>query len=187
MGQALKKELSPWMEAALGQLESYQQSAARSGVLLIKIDVQTLYLINDGRIESSWPISTSKFGIGNQSGSYKTPSGVHRVAEKIGANCKLREIIRARIPTGVIAPLTNVTPASGDMITTRILWLQGLQPGINSGGSVDSHLRYIYIHGTPEEGLLGSPSSIGCVRMGNEDVVEVFDLVEVGTLINIVP
>jgi lipoprotein-anchoring transpeptidase ErfK/SrfK len=113
--------------------------------------------------------------------------GLHRVAEKIGANCSLREIIRARIPTGEVAPLGDAAPATRDMITTRVLWLQGLQPGFNSGGNVDSHLRYIYIHGTPEERLLGSPSSIGCVRMGNEDVIELFDLVEVGTLVNIVP
>jgi hypothetical protein len=115
---------------------------------------------------------------------------VHRVAEKIGAGCQLREIIRARVPSGEIAPLadaSSLTPASRDMITTRILWLQGLQPGINSGGNVDSRLRYIYIHGTPEERLLGTPSSIGCVRMANDSVIEVFDQVKVGTLINIVP
>lgn len=188
MGQALKKELSPWMTAALRQLENYRGEATGSKVLLIKIGEQALYLLENGHVEKSWPVSTSKFGIGNQSGSYKTPAGIHRVADKIGANCKLREIIRTRVPTGEIAPLPDsAAPASRDMITTRILWLQGLQPGINSGGNVDSYLRYIYIHGTPEERLLGSPSSIGCVRMGNEDVIEVFDSVEVGTLVNIVP
>lgn len=189
MGQALKKELAPWMTAALRQLENFGE-ATGSKVLLIKISEQALYLLENGRVEKSWPVSTSKFGIGNQSGSYKTPAGIHRVAEKIGADCRLREIIRTRVPTGEIAPLPDVSsaaPASRDMITTRILWLQGLQPGINSGGNVDSYLRYIYIHGTPEERLLGSPSSIGCVRMGNEDVIEVFDSVEVGTLVNIVP
>jgi lipoprotein-anchoring transpeptidase ErfK/SrfK len=189
-GQALKQELPPWMTAALRQLEDCGAETAGSNVLLVKIDEQTLYLLSDGRIEKSWPVSTSKFGVGNQSGSYKTPSGVHRVAEKIGAGCRLREIIRTRIPTGEIAPLSDAlsaAPASRDMITTRILWLQGLQPGVNSGGSVDSYLRYIYIHGTPEERLLGSPSSIGCVRMGNEDVIELFEQVEVGTLVNIVP
>jgi lipoprotein-anchoring transpeptidase ErfK/SrfK len=189
VGQAFKVKLPPWMSSALQQLESYR-SSADAAVLLVKIDEQTLYLLNAGGIEKSWPVSTSKFGIGNQSGSYKTPAGVHRVAEKIGTNCQLREIIRTRIPTGEIAPLTDIsslTPAPVDMITTRILWLQGLQPGINSGGNVDSYLRYIYIHGTPEERLLGSPSSIGCVRMGNEAVIEVFGNVQVGTLVNIVP
>jgi lipoprotein-anchoring transpeptidase ErfK/SrfK len=178
------------MSSALQQLESYRTQPAAPTVLLVKIDEQTLYLIDDGQIKKSWTVSTSKFGIGNQSGSYKTPAGVHRVAEKIGANCKPREIIRTRIPTGEIAPLTDLSSlasTSRDMITTRILWLQGLQPGINSGGSVDSYLRYIYIHGTPEERLLGSPSSIGCVRMGNEDVIEVFDNVQVGTLVDIIP
>lgn len=190
MVRALKKELLPWMTAALRQLEDYRGNAAGSKVLLVKIEEQALYLLDNGRIEQSWSVSTSKFGIGNQSGSYKTPAGVHRVAEKIGANCKLREIIRTRVPTGEIAQLTeaaSAAPASQDMITTRILWLQGLQPGINRGGSVDSYLRYIYIHGTPEERLLGAPSSIGCVRMGNEDVIELFDSVEVGTLVNIIP
>lgn len=190
MGQAVKKELSPWMSAALRQLESHRGEAAGSKVLLVKIDEQTLYLLDNGRIESMWPVSTSKFGIGNQSGSYKTPAGVHRVAEKIGAGCRLREIIRTRIPTGEIAPLADASsaaPVSRDMITTRILWLQGLEPGINRGGNVDSYLRYIYVHGTPEERSLGAPSSIGCVRMGNEDMIELFDGVEVGTLVNIVP
>ena len=178
------------MSSALQQLEGYRMLAAGSAVLMVKVDEQTMYLLNDGLIEKSWPVSTSKFGIGNQSGSYKTPAGVHRVAEKIGANCKLYEIIRTRIPTGEIASLTDMSslaPASRDMITTRIMWLEGLQPGINSGGNVDSHLRYIYIHGTPEERLLGSPSSIGCVRMSNEAVIEVFGSVEVGTLVNIIP
>jgi lipoprotein-anchoring transpeptidase ErfK/SrfK len=175
------------MESALEQLEGYREgAAAETGVLLVKIEQQTLYLVDNGRLKKTWPVSTSKFGVGNQSGSYKTPSGSHRVAEKIGAHCKLREIIRARIPTGQVAPLSDAAPATRDMITTRILWLQGLQPGFNSGGNVDSYLRYIYIHGTPEERLLGTPSSIGCVRMGNEDVIELFDLVEVGTLVNIV-
>jgi lipoprotein-anchoring transpeptidase ErfK/SrfK len=178
------------MTAALRQLESHRAATARSKVLLVKIDAQALYLLDNGRIEKSWSVSTSKFGVGNQSGSYKTPAGVHRVAEKVGADCRLREIIRARIPTGEIVPpgdASSAAPASRDMITTRVLWLQGLQPGINRGGNVDSYRRYIYIHGTPEERLLGVPSSIGCVRMGNEDVIEVFDSVEVGTLVNIVP
>lgn len=175
------------METALQQLEGHRENLAETDALLIKIELQTLYLVGAGRVQKNWPVSTSKFGIGNQSGSYKTPVGLHRVADKIGAHCRLREIIRARIPTGEVAPLGGAVPASRDMITTRILWLQGLQPGLNSGGNVDSYLRYIYIHGTPEERLLGSPSSIGCVRMGNEDVIELFDLVEVGTLVNIVP
>jgi hypothetical protein len=186
VGQALKMQLPTWMPSALQQLEAYRTAATGSAVLLIKIDEQTLYLLNNGVVEKTWPVSTSKFGIGNQSGSYKTPFGVHRVAEKVGADCQPCEIIRARIPTGEIAVL-DTAHSSRDMITTRVLWLDGLQPGVNSGGNVDSRLRYIYIHGTPEERLLGTPSSIGCVRMANESVIEVFDQVEVGTLVDIVP
>jgi lipoprotein-anchoring transpeptidase ErfK/SrfK len=186
VGRALKKQLPQWMSSALQQLENHRTPAAGSAVLLIKIDEQTLYLLDKGAIKKTWPVSTSKFGIGNQSGSYKTPIGVHRVAEKVGADCQPCEIIRTRIPTGEIAVL-DTAHSSRDMITTRILWLDGLQPGVNSGGNMDSRLRYIYIHGTPEERLLGTPSSIGCVRMGNEAVIEVFDSVQIGTLVNIVP
>lgn len=185
MGRALKKQLPPWMASALQQLESHRTPEAGSAVLLIKIDEQTLYLLDKEIIKKTWPVSTSKFGTGNQSGSYKTPLGVHQVSEKIGEGCQLCEIIRARIPTEEIAVL-DTAHSSRDMITTRVLWLGGLQPGINSGGNVDSRLRYIYIHGTPEERLLGTPSSIGCVRMGNEAVIEVFDRVRVGTLVNII-
>jgi hypothetical protein len=185
VGRALKKQLPPWMSSALQQLENYRTPAAGSAVLLVKIDEQALYLLDKGLIKKTWAVSTSKFGTGNQSGSYKTPLGVHRVAEKVGADCQPCEIIRTRMPTGEIAVL-DTAHSSHDMITTRILWLDGLQPGVNSGGNVDSRLRYIYIHGTPEEKLLGTPSSIGCVRMGNEAVIEVFDSVQVGTLVNIV-
>src|SRR5688572_10688939 len=174
------------MSSALQQLENYRTPAAGSAVLLIKIDEQTLYLLDNGMVKKTWPVSTSKFGVGNQSGSYKTPLGVHQISEKVGADCQPCEIIRTRIPTGEIAVL-DTAHSSRDMITTRVLWLDGLQPGVNSGGNVDSRLRYIYIHGTPEERLLGTPSSIGCVRMGNEAVIEVFDSVQIGTLVNIVP
>ena len=115
-----------------------------------------------------------------------TPTGMHRIAEKIGADAPLGMIFKGRQPTGEIANIvTDDLAGELDLITTRILWLEGLEPGINQGEGFDSHARYIYIHGTPEEGRLGHTVSRGCIRMANRDILELFDLVEPGTLVYI--
>ena len=154
----------------------------------VQIDTakQRLYLVNQNHIESSYPISTSKYGLGGEQDSYKTPLGAHAVAQKIGSQCQLNEILRARQPTGECAEIIATPIASEqDLVLTRILWLQGLEPGKNSGTGVDSHERYIYIHGTQEEGLIGKPASHGCVRMMNADIVELFDRISENTFIYI--
>ncbi|KAG1663415.1 Amidophosphoribosyltransferase [Nymphon striatum] len=129
-----------------------------------------------------------KAGLGNLSGSFKTPLGVHKIEEKIGKGAKPGTIFKARLNTHAIAPiLFNPDETSNaDNITSRILWLKGLEHGVNLGNDVDTYKRYIYIHGTDEEGRLGTPVSHGCIRMANSEVIELFDEVEVGTIVCII-
>lgn len=133
-----------------------------------------------------YPVSTAKNGLGEQSGSYCTPRGRHRIAEKIGAGQPMFAVFKTRVPTGEIwsRELAAENP-DRDWILTRILWLEGLEDGKNRGRQVDSHDRYIYIHGTDEEHLIGTPVSHGCIRMRNADVAELFDLVDRGTEVKI--
>jgi lipoprotein-anchoring transpeptidase ErfK/SrfK len=134
-----------------------------------------------------YPVSTAKNGLGEACGSYCTPRGRHRIAEKIGAGKPLYAVFKARVPTGEIwsRDLEANNPGR-DWILTRILWLDGLEQGRNKGGQVDTHDRYIYIHGTNEEHLIGTPVSHGCIRMKNDDVAELFDLVDEGTEVVII-
>ncbi len=113
---------------------------------------------------------------------------MHIVKKKYGANAKIGTIFKARANTGRIAKiLTEVGKRSNaDNVTTRILWLSGLEKGKNKGGNVDSYRRYIYIHGTDEEGRLGAPASHGCIRMNNQDVINFYQNIPVGTLVVIV-
>lgn len=165
-------------------------AAAESGEQALVVDVssQQLYLFESGALVGSFPVSTAERGTGNQEGSLQTPLGLHRVDEKIGADAPRGMIFRGRQPTGELAEvLTGAAErAARDDVTTRILWLQGLEPGVNQGGNVDSKQRYIYIHGTPEEGRIGRPASHGCVRMTNADVITLFDRVREGALVDII-
>lgn len=155
--------------------------------ILIKISEQRLYLLQDGYILLTYPVSSSRHGTGNQAGSHKTPLGVHRIAEKIGDGCQVGEIIKARKPTGRLAAVISAPHSvEQDVITTRVLWLEGLEHGVNRGAGVDSFARFIYIHGTSEEGLIGQPASIGCIRMKNTDIIDLFDSVDEGTLVQLI-
>jgi len=156
--------------------------------LVVDVTSQRMYLFEQGRLAASYPVSTAERGTGNREGSLRTPLGLHRVDEKIGAGAPSGMIFRGRRPTGERAEILTQPDqrASRDDVTTRILWLAGLEPGVNQGGDVDSKRRYIYIHGTPEEGRIGTPASHGCVRMTNDDVIELFDRVEVGALVDII-
>lgn len=160
--------------------------------LFIEVDMrlQQLYLwepVPDGDILlRQYPVSTATNGAGAQNGSYCTPLGRHRIAEKIGAGVPLFSAFKSRQPTGEIwTPELDAANPGRDWILTRILWLEGMESGRNQGGAVDSHKRFIYIHGTNEEHRLGTPASHGCIRMRNEDVAELFDLVKVGTEVRI--
>jgi len=129
---------------------------------------------------------SARAGPGEQQGSEKTPRGRHEVRAKIGAGAPVRAVFAGRRPTGEICSDELFAAQPGrDWILTRILWLRGLEPGRNRRGDVDSMRRYIYIHGTPEEDAIGRPVSHGCIRMRNDDVVELFDLVEPGTPVEI--
>jgi lipoprotein-anchoring transpeptidase ErfK/SrfK len=133
-----------------------------------------------------YPISTAKNGVGEQCGSYCTPRGRHRISDKIGEGQPLYAVFKSRVPTGEIwSPQMGAEQPDRDWILTRILWLDGQEEGNNKGGEVDTHDRYIYIHGTSEEHLIGQPASHGCIRMKNTDVAELFDLLEVGTPVTI--
>ncbi len=160
--------------------------------LVIDVDMrlQQLYLWEpypDGDILiRQYSVSTAANGAGEEDGSHCTPRGRHRIAEKIGAFVPLCSAFKSRQPTGEVwTPELDAEYPGRDWILTRILWLEGLEPGKNQGGTVDTHNRYIYIHGTNEEHKLGTPASHGCIRMKNTDVAELFDLVKEGTEVRI--
>ncbi len=129
----------------------------------------------------SYPISTAANGMGNQIDSYMTPLGIHRVRQKIGGDQPRCMVFEAREATGRIAG--NLDYRERDEITSRILWLDGLEPGVNRDGDCDTFSRYIYIHGTSDEKRIGEPVSAGCIRMKNDDVIELFDDVLVNDLV----
>lgn len=160
-------------------------------VLLINAEAnpQKMELVENGQVTAEWVISTATKGLGSRKGSEQTPTGVHRIAQKIGDGAAVGAIFKARQDSGRVARiLTGSGERSGeDNVTSRILWLDGLEPGVNKGGSVDSYERYIYIHGTDEEGRLGAPASHGCIRMRNQEVIDLFDRVDENTLVVITP
>jgi Uncharacterized protein conserved in bacteria len=141
---------------------------------------QRLTVIDNGNPGQEYPVSTSRFGIGNKEGSFKTPQGVHRVCEKVGAGAPAGRIFRDRIDTGDNWPIGE---PGENLILSRVLRLEGLELGVNKGKGIDSFERYIYIHGTNNEEHVGRPLSQGCVCMKNDDVIRVFDSVEEGTIV----
>jgi L,D-transpeptidase catalytic domain len=127
-------------------------------------------------------ISTSRFGIGQVAGSNCTPLGLHRIAEKIGGGWPAGTAFKSRQQVGF-----TWSGSPDAKITSRILWLEGLEPGFNRGGNVDSHGRYIYIHGTGDETTLGRPASCGCIHLAADDLIPLFDALPGGTLVWIEP
>jgi len=153
----------------------------------ISIPKQTLVLFDDeGRKLREYTVSTATNGPGERQGSYCTPRGRHVVRARIGAGAAPNTVFVARRPTGEIwSPELAARFPNRDWILTRILWLSGCQPGFNRFGDVDTMRRYIYIHGSPDTVAMGRPGSIGCVRMRNADIVELYDLVPAGTPVEI--
>ena len=136
----------------------------------------------DGALLHEYPVSTSKYGTGCQNGSEKTPLGLHRIADKLGGAMPVNEVFIGRIPQGSLEEcIERGVDLPDDVIMSRIMWLEGMEPGRNKGGYVDTYQRYIYIHGTNHEDQIGTPTSIGCIRMRNQDVVDLFRLVQVGS------
>ena len=156
--------------------------------IVVNIEQQTLSLRDsEGEEIRQYPVSTSRYGTGSENGSNKTPLGLHRIKDKIGAAMPVYEVLEGRLPKGNLFELQEQgAELPEDVITSRIMWLEGMEPGRNRGGHVDTYNRYIYIHGTSDEASIGSPTSIGCIRMLNEDVVELFRLVEPGTEVDII-
>ncbi len=176
------------IKAAVQKLETRFKLTGNTPALVIDPDSQQLYLIRNGKILSTYPVSTAIKGLGNRNGSYQTPTGTHRICAKYGKDAAIGTIFRARKNTGKIAKIyRDKTDTPRDYVTTRILRLAGMEPGKNKGKGVDSYRRFIYIHGTPEEGLIGTPASHGCIRMKNRDVIKLFNAVPVGTLVEILP
>ncbi|MHB1676638.1 MAG: L,D-transpeptidase family protein [Sulfuriferula sp.] len=139
------------------------------------------------RLAHQYPVSTAANGAGEQNGSFQTPRGLHVIAEKIGADAPLYAVFRARKFTGEIwTPQIGAAQPECDWILSRILWLAGCEPGKNLGGDVDTQSRYIYLHGTHAESLVGTAVSHGCIRMKNADIMALFNLVKIGTAVNIV-
>lgn len=154
--------------------------------MYISVKHQQLYLIENDSTIRNYPISTATNGIGTKENSNMTPYGLHTIKQKIGSNVPSGGIMESRVYYGKIAHiLTQQENADKDYVTTRIMWLQGEENGLNRGRNVDSYNRYIYIHGTPEEGFIGQPASHGCIRMKNKDVIELYDLIDEGTPIYI--
>ncbi len=144
--------------------------------LRIEISVarQAMDVFEGSRLVRTYPVSTSRFGLGSEEGSNRTPLGRFVVAEKIGDGAREGTVFKSREPVGVLGE--DMENGEGDFVVTRILWLDGEEEGNrNTKG------RYIYIHGTNHEERLGRRASIGCVRMGNADVAELFGRVPVGT------
>lgn len=151
-------------------------------MIVIDLDKQELVFK-----EKVYSVSTSKRGPGELNGSLCTPRGRHIVRAKIGAGLPLGAVFVRRRPTGEVwTPELHAQYPGRDWILTRILWLSGCEPGRNRLGEVDTMRRYIYIHGAPDEDPMGIPSSHGCIKMRNDEVMELFDRVPPGTRVRII-
>ncbi|HEX4985770.1 MAG TPA: L,D-transpeptidase [Burkholderiales bacterium] len=152
----------------------------------ISIAEQALELSEDGALLRRYKVSTAKNGAGEKNGSFRTPRGRHVIRAKIGGDAAPNTVFVKRRPTGeIFGPELDARHPGRDWMLTRLLWLSGSEPGVNRLGDVDTMRRYIYIHGSPDSRKMGEPGSIGCIRMHNADVIELFDLVEAGTPVEI--
>ena len=144
----------------------------------MRLGPATLQFYRGGRLVKSYPVSTSRRPPSNVKNSFGTPKGLHEIAERIGDGQPPGAVFESRVPTG--RHFSEYAGDAGNLVTTRILWLRGLEPGVNSGGEVDTYERYIYIHGTNREDRIGEPLSAGCVLMQSLDLIELYDQVRVG-------
>ena len=170
-------------------LRDFQRACETSSVtptrfaLVVSVAGQTLSLFENAsaywRLGGKFLCSTSRFGTGQTEGSNRTPLGLHRVAEKIGVGEPAGTVFRARKVVGH----TSQPEFADAKITTRILWLEGLEPGFNRGGNMDSRSRHIYLHGTADQSSIGTPTSCGCIHLADADLIPLFDLLPVGSLV----
>ena len=170
-------------------MELVNKTCARLGIkpgeriLFVRIGTATLQFYRLGVLAKSYVVSTSLRPPSNIKNSLGTPTGLHEIAERIGAGQPAGMVFKSRTSTGRHFSEFDEPEASRQLITSRILWLRGLEAGVNRGGEVDSFDRYIYIHGTNHEDRLGKPMSAGCVEMRNLDVIELCDEVRTGDLV----
>ena len=173
--------------------DALRLAARRAGVrftrfaLMVSVLTQRMYLFERRALDDLFPlyglnerflISTSAFGVGQKENSNQTPLGLHRISRKIGGGHMIGTVFRGRVPVGLT--WQGMPEAT---IAHRILWLEGLEPGKNAGGDVDSFKRYIYIHGFADELTLGRPASHGCIHMSAKDLIRLYDMVSEGTLV----
>jgi hypothetical protein len=169
-------------------MEQVNKTCARLGIkpgerfLSVRIDTATLQFFRKGALVKSYVVSTSRRPPSNVKNSLGTPRGLHEIAERIGAGQPPGTVFKSRVAIG--RHYSEIpTSTTDDLITTRILWLRGMEAGVNRGGDVDTYERYVYIHGTNHEDRLGEPLSAGCVLMRNLDIIELYDEVRTGDLV----
>jgi lipoprotein-anchoring transpeptidase ErfK/SrfK len=154
--------------------------------IMVLIAKQQLLLLDNGQIIGKYPVNTAKNGVGEQQDSGCTPRGKHQIRVKIGAGQATGRVFVGRRPSGEIySPALDRAHPDRDWILSRILWLSGLEPGVNRLGNVDTMRRYIYIHGSPDCCVTTEPQSHGCIRMINKDIIDLFERVDTGTQVDI--
>lgn len=146
--------------------------------MIVSVRDQSMLLVKDGKASKLYPISTSKFGLGSDSGSNRTPLGKLEIAQKIGGNARAGTVFKGRRPTGEVIP---PNAPGRDPIVTRIMWLRGKE-----SNNSNTFRRLIYIHGTPEEKNIGRPASYGCIRMTSDDVIDLYSRVGVGADVKVI-
>ncbi len=171
--------ISPLLASTTDTVLAGLLSTAPAKFIIIQISTQELYLVEQHKIIKTYPVSSGANGIGNAAGSGKTPLGTHRICDMRGAKATRGSIFRWGNNTGKIATIHHqAANEKNDYLTTRVLILEGMQAGLNKGKGIDSFIRGIMIHGTPDEWLIGQPVSHGCIRMLNNDIIELFEQVD---------
>jgi len=179
-------------EVFISTCELFRKTCERLGIksaerfLFVRIATQTLQFYQHSSLVRSYVISTSLRPPSNLKNSLGTPRGLHEIAERIGAGQPIGMVFKGRVPTGRHVSEFPESEQKTNLITSRILWLRGLEPGVNLGGDVDTHDRYIYIHGTHHEDRLGQPQSAGCVHMANLDLIALYEELRSGDQVLIV-
>jgi UDP-N-acetylmuramate--alanine ligase len=153
-------------------------------LLVVSVKQQKVFLFGKNMLIAIYQVSTAKKGVGAEKGSQKTPPGLHVICKKIGANAVNGAVFKDRVNTGDV---WDGESQFGDLIITRIIQLDGMEPGINKGGNVDTKERYIYFHGTNHIKNIGKPSSHGCITMRSEDIIDLFKRVKKGDPVVIQP
>lgn len=176
------------LKIACGYIDSSGFYTGGGMRIIVRIKTQMMYLIDStGSVLKEYPVSTAKKGAGNESGSNKTPYGIHKIIKIAGrGNEKGVYYDNEFNAAGKAVIFTDSTDSPEDFVMTRVFVLEGLQEGINRGEGIDSFKRKIFVHGTNEEGLIGTPASKGCIRMRNDDIIELSEIIEEGTLLLII-